>query len=313
MMYSALTTPVLLLIFNRPETTRAVFEEVRKARPQRLYVAADGPRHHVPGDVKDCAAARDFVAHIDWQCEVRTLLRTENLGCKRAVSSALDWFFEHEEEGIILEDDCVPAPAFFGFCQALLARYRNDERVMMIGGTNHLQDRFQTADSYMFSRYFNIWGWASWNRVWKHYDVSMKGWEQKKRERVLDMLYSHKAVKEHLTRTFDLVARGELDTWDAQLFYCCLFNGGLSIVPRVNLISNIGAMGTHSVLTSPNNFTPVFPLEISNLIHPLDVKQNEVFDSMVFDQQFDKSFAEKWLLRGKGLSHQVKRWLRNRT
>lgn len=306
----SLASPVLFLLFNRPDTTRRVFEEIRRARPQRLYVAADGPRDNVPSDASRCAEAREVLNSIDWPCDVKTLLRDNNLGCKRSVSSAITWFFDQEEEGIILEDDCLPAESFFGFCGHLLTRYRNDERVMMIGGTNHLLNEFGTHDSYLFSRYFNIWGWASWRRVWQNYDITMPGWAERKRNRALDAIYPQSYVREYMARAFDLATANKIDTWDIQFSYYCLFKGGLSAVPRVNLISNIGVVGTHSAKTSPNNDAPVFSLDVDNLVHPAEVKQNVAFDNRLFERQFKKSFSEKLVLQAKDFLHVAKQALR---
>lgn len=156
-----LKTAVLFLVFNRPETTKTVFEAIRKAKPKRLYIAADGPRKHREGENEKVSSVRQIVTYVDWPCDVKTLFRDENLGCKSAVSGAITWFFNHEEEGIILEDDCLPHPDFFPFCESLLKRYANDERIWVITG-NNFQNGIQRGEaSYYFSRYNHVWGWAS--------------------------------------------------------------------------------------------------------------------------------------------------------
>ena len=156
-----LETPVLFLVFNRPDTTAQVFEAIRQAKPPRLYVASDGAREDKEGELEKVKQVREIVSQVDWNCEVKTLFRDKNLGCKIAVSSAIDWFFEQEEMGIILEDDCLPHPTFFRFCQELLERYRDDERIGMISGNNFQFGRKCTDYSYYFSMYSHIWGWAS--------------------------------------------------------------------------------------------------------------------------------------------------------
>src|SRR5688500_1827095 len=186
-MYALSTTPlnvtVLLVIFNRPDTTRLVFEAIRNARPRRLYVAADGPRPGVAADNANCQEARKIIDSVDWQCEVKTLFREKNLNCGVAPSSAFTWFFQHEEEGIILEDDCLPSQSFFWFCQELLERYRNDTRVMHIGGNNFLNGWQKDKDySYYFSRSGHIWGWATWRRAWKHFDFDISLYEKLKQQ-----------------------------------------------------------------------------------------------------------------------------------
>ena len=161
-----ISTPVLFLIFNRPELTEKVFQKIQDAQPKYLFVAADGPRDNKYGEKDLCEKTRAVVLeNITWECEVKTLFRTENLGCRTAVSSAINWFFENVEEGIILEDDTVPDNSFFSYCQALLEKYRNHEQIMMITGDN-FQDGIKRGNgSYYFSRYVHIWGWASWRRA----------------------------------------------------------------------------------------------------------------------------------------------------
>ncbi len=178
-------SPILLLVFNRPDTTRQVFETIRAARPPRLYVAADGPRPGRAGEAERCAEVRELTTQIDWPCELKTLFRNENLGCKIGVSSAIDWFFQNEPEGIILEDDVVPLPSFFLYCDVLLDRYRNDIRVGVISGSNLVSNHLMLEESYFFSRYNHIWGWASWRRAWDHYDVTMASWPEWRNNRGL--------------------------------------------------------------------------------------------------------------------------------
>src|SRR5262249_20722231 len=165
-MSEACKIPVLFLIFNRPNTTARVMEAIRTAGPGRLYVAADGPRDGNADEAKRCAEVRRIATQVDWPCEVQTLFRERNLGCRQAVSSAITWFFEQEQEGIILEDDCLPSPSFFPYCAELLARFRNDERIMCITGCNFQQDMKGYPYSYYFSKYHHVWGWATWRRAW---------------------------------------------------------------------------------------------------------------------------------------------------
>lgn len=180
------TPPVLFLVFNRAHTTVRVFEAIRQARPARLYVAADGPRPVREGEAERCAEVRRIATNVDWDCEVHTLFRDENLGCRHAVSSAITWFFVYEEEGIILEDDCIPNQSFFLYCAELLERYRDDERIMCITG-----DNFQkTMEGYPFGYYFYIynhcWGWASWRRAWSHYDADLVTFDPKYAKTILN-------------------------------------------------------------------------------------------------------------------------------
>src|SRR4051812_29566436 len=179
-----LHTPVLFVIFNRPETTRQVFEAIRTAKPSRLYIAADGPRKNKPGEDQKCQEAREIVKAVDWDCEVKTLFSKENLNCGRGPATAFTWFFEHEEEGIILEDDCLPTQSFFRFCQELLERYRYDYRVMHIGGNNFLNGWQRDQDySYYFSLSGHIWGWATWRRAWQMFDYKLSLYEKIKEKK----------------------------------------------------------------------------------------------------------------------------------
>ena len=279
-------TPVAFLIFNRPDTTEQVFAAIRRARPPMLLVVADGPRADCSGEAAQCAAARAVIAQVDWPCKVLKNYSDVNLGCKQRIASGLDWVFREVEEAIILEDDCLPHPDFFPFCEKLLERYRDDERVMMIGGTNYLLDKLDIPESYCFSRYFPIWGWASWRRAWAMYDINMKEWPRLKAEGHLRSLYGQWYMRRHLTKAFDATYAGRINTWDTQWFYSCLFNSGLSIIPRRNMISNIGTIGAHAGGYSANNFFPVFPCAIDQLIHPKYVHPHQLYDQPFFSKQF---------------------------
>lgn len=233
------SVPVLFLIFNRQDTTSRVFEAIRKARPLRLYIASDGPRDNEPGEDLKVRDVRAYVmGMIDWKCEVKTLFREKNLGCKVAVSCAVDWFFENEEEGIILEDDCLPNASFFPFCAQLLEKYRDDERVMMISGDNFQGKEKGCSYSYYFSKYFHIWGWASWRRAWKHYDVNMRLWPKARANGFLKTMY--RPERFFWRWGFDHTFCGRIDSWDYQWVFAGWMNKGLAIMPAVNLVSNIG-------------------------------------------------------------------------
>jgi hypothetical protein len=226
------------------------------------------------------------VEAIDWPCELFTNYSEHNLGCKQRVSSGLDWVFSHVEEAIILEDDCVPEPSFFAFCEQMLLRYRADPRVAMIAGTNYLLDQLDVAESYVFSRYFAIWGWATWKRAWKNYDIRLQAWEAQKEQHQMHAFYLQPYLRDYLAANFDLVHQNKLDTWDVQWFYSCLFSSSLCIVPRVNLISNIGVTGHHSSKQDRNHFKPVFALDTTRLRHPVQMFADQRYDGPFFEQQF---------------------------
>jgi len=239
-----LKTAVLFLVFSRPDTTRQVFEQIRKAKPPRLYIAADGPRENVPGEAERVKEVREYVLNnIDWDCKVKTLFRDKNLGCKYAVSSAITWFFENEEMGIILEDDTVPSLSFFWFCEELLERYKDDLRIGHIAGYNHFPNRVRDFD-YFFSLFPGIWGWATWGDRWKYYDVELKKFMKRD---VLFGLRSPRMVK-YLCKIFEKVRVGKINTWDFQWMYTLITNGFLSIRPSKNLVLNIG-FGSHATHT----------------------------------------------------------------
>lgn len=263
--------PILFLIFNRPDLTRRVFARIREARPPRLFIAADGPRQYQPGEYELCEQARKFAKEVDWPCEVSTLFREKNLGCGKAVSEAITWFFEQEQEGIILEDDCLPHPAFFRFCNELLERYRDDERVAAISGDNFQKKTGTVDQSYYFSIYFKSWGWATWRRAWQHYDWGLSQWPRLRNTAWLRGLFNDPAAVRYWQRIFDMVHAGQIDTWDFQWTYSCWIQSGLTVLPSVNLVTNIGFndRGTHT-WDQKNAMAdlPATPMEFP-LWHPL--------------------------------------------
>lgn len=262
-----LKTPVAFLIFNRRDTTAKVFESIQQAKPPMLLVVADGPRPDRPGEAEKCAAARAIVEQVDWPCQVLTNYSEVNLGCKQRVSSGLDWVFETVEEAIILEDDCLPHPTFFRFCEELLEKYRDDERIMAICGTNLQFGQRRTEDSYYFSRYFHCWGWASWRRAWPYYDVDMKLWPQVREAGWLKDLLSESSAVKYWTGIFQAVYEGRINTWDYQRVFSHWTQSGLTVLPNVNMVSNIGfkTEATHTTENGPFGNIPVetmrFPLQ----------------------------------------------------
>ena len=245
-----LKTPVAFIIFNRPDTTERVFAEIAKAKPPKLLVVADGARLNRPGEAEKVTAARAIIDRVDWECEVLTNFSEVNLGCKVRVSSGIDWVFEQVEEAIILEDDCLPHPTFFRFCEELLERYRNDERIGMISGDNFQFGQVRTDDSYYFSRYTHIWGWASWQRAWKNYNVKASAWPAIRDGGWLENIRLNSNEKLYWSNIFQSVYDGKIDTWDYQWTLALWAQNMVSAMPHCNLISNIGfrsdATHTHS-------------------------------------------------------------------
>lgn len=300
-------SPVLFLIFNRPGVTFQVFEKIREAQPSRLYVAADGPRPD-KNEAVLCKETRAVIEKVDWKCEVRTLFRDSNLGCRNAVSSAIDWFFHNEEEGIILEDDCLPSNDFFFFCDTLLERYRNDTRVRHISGCNLQGGKVWGDGSYYFSNLTHVWGWASWRRVWADYDKELKPYSSYNiREKLLN-IFSEPLITDTWETIFNAVKAGKMDTWDYQLTFINFFNNSLSVIPNQNLISNMGfdASATHTKNHTPYANIPLAAL--TEIIHPLYILPEKEADLNTLNYDFHIDARRKKQNRPK---YKLKRWLKN--
>ena len=250
-----LTSPVLFLIFNRPETTQQVFSAIRRAKPPRLYVAADGPRSDYPNEDEKCEHSRKIATNVDWDCEVKTLFRDQNLGCRLAVSQAIYWFFEQEPEGIILEDDCLPSQSFFWFCQEMLEYFRNDKAVGVICGFYSNELEYKPSASFFFSRYLRVWGWAGWRRSNEGYDSNINLLIEKQNTWKKD-IFSHTDIflKRYWQDMFEEVGSGKIDTWDIQLQYLLWQKKQQVIVSSKNLVQNIGwAQGAHPLTKDHNH------------------------------------------------------------
>lgn len=298
-------TPVAFLIFKRPDTTEKVFEAIREAKPPKLLVVADGPRAGSIGEAQKCAATRAIIDRVDWDCEVLTNYADANMGCKKRVSSGLDWVFNTVEEAIILEDDCLPNQSFFRFCEELLHRYRQDERIMMICGTNYTGEWKSNIQSYHFSYYGGIWGWAAWRRAWKYYDVDMQLWKNPEiKNRIRDVLasdYQYNTRKQQFENTY----LQKVDTWDYQWSFARLLQSGMSIVPCVNLVSNIG-FGEDATHTSSKDSQIA---EMKNFEMKIPIELNE-FTSV--DRQYDRELFEK-IVKGENklskIKKKIQRWI----
>lgn len=292
----ALTTPVAFIIFNRPDTTARVFAEIAKARPPKLLVVGDGPRVSKHGEVERVAATRAIINKVDWPCEVLTNFSETNLGCKKRVSSGIDWIFEQVTEAIILEDDCLPDPTFFRFCEEMLVRYENDQRIGMITGDNFQFNRKCSDDSYYFSKYVHIWGWACWRDRWQNgYDVDMSKWPAiRDSGRVSDLVGGSPAEAKYWSNIFERVYQGEIDTWDYQWCFANWIGGRRSITPVVNLISNIGfgASATHTVDNSELSNLPLVGLEFP-LKHPIGFFSNQTFDAFTWGRCLSPSLWQR--------------------
>ncbi|HMG83788.1 MAG TPA: hypothetical protein VK559_12180 [Ferruginibacter sp.] len=276
-------TPVLLLIFNRPDTTQKVFEAIRQAKPAQLFIAADGPRDNNESDIEKCAQARKIATTVDWDCEVKTFFRNENRGCGHAPAEAISWFFEHVEQGIILEDDILPSQSFFTFCEELLEKYKHDTTIMSIGGSNFLSTSFQVKDSYIFSDYSGSWGWASWRRAWQGYDHNISSWTDKKNKEYLQQKFLPEQFL-LLENIFNRVCNKNVaDIWDFQWWYRRLLSGGFGIIPVVNLTKNIGfdAQATHTFTIGTEIKNAPLEQIIFPLVHPAQQLVNKEYDRLL--------------------------------
>ncbi len=237
-----MNTPVALIIFNRPDTTKQVLAEIAKVKPSKFYVIADGPREGHAEDVEKCSVARKVIEGVDWECEVFKNYSDVNLGCGKRPATGISWVFEHVEEAIILEDDCVPHPTFFRFCEELLEIYRHDERIMMIGGRSNLYDQERTQYSYYFSQLPSCWGWSTWRRAWRHHDMEINLWPSLRDTSWLLDILSDPVEIEFWQNTFDkaYTGAGNVDYWDFQWAFTCWAHNGLTILPTKELVSNIG-------------------------------------------------------------------------
>ncbi|KFJ42919.1 nucleotide-diphospho-sugar transferase [Francisella philomiragia] len=274
-----LNTAVLFLIFNRPDTTKRVFEAIRQAKPPKLYIAADGARKTKKSEHGIVEALKTYVlSNIDWECEIKTLFRNENLGCKYAVSGAIDWFFENEEMGIILEDDCLPSQSFFWYCEELLIKYKDNMSIYQINGVN-FQNRKRGSSDYYFSMMNHVWGWASWSNRWKNYNVNL---EQFDTTSFKECIPFKGGVNNYYNNIFVELRDNKIDTWDYQWLFETWRNGGLSITPNVNLISNIGfgEGATHTFDTENKQANQkIYEIQLNN--HPQKIKVNSVADKYV--------------------------------
>jgi hypothetical protein len=288
-------TPVAFLIFNRPDVTVQVFAAIARAKPPVLLVVADGPRAGRAGEAEKCAQARAVVDRVDWDCRVLKNYADSNLGCRRRVSSGLDWVFETVEEAIILEDDCLPAASFFPYCDALLERYRHDTRVMAVSGDNFQRGVRHSPYSYYFSKYNHIWGWASWRRAWRHYDVEMRTWPQVRDAGLLPAVCPNREEERQWTARFDAAHQGAIDTWDYAWTYACWSQSGLTALPEVNLVTNLGfgPAATHTTASSWLAGLATGEMDLGELRHPPFVVRNEPADAATFQSVF----ATTWLGR----------------
>lgn len=320
-MNNQLNTPVLYIIFNRLDTVKRTFPVIAAQKPARLFIAADGPRVSREGEAEKCREVRNFVlSNINWNCDVQTLFREENLGCGENVHRAITWFFDNVEQGIILEDDCLPDPSFFAYCETLLDYYKNDERIMHIAGDNPLIQCKNWPYSYYYARLMHCWGWASWKRAWKKYEFVLSDVTKTLSD---NAYFKNRKVREH----YEYIFRGFekkpfiTDTWDYQWTYAVFKANGICINPAKNLVTNIGfdGEGAHFNNNGHGFSRPSFP--VSQICHPPKVEVTEKYvrqlDKKVFGitKRHPLRFAKHCvimagiaMLKTVGLYERVKKW-----
>lgn len=288
------TVPVLFLIFNRPETTQKVFEVIKNQKPSYLFIAADGPRMDKEGEAEKCRITRELVLQgIDWDCEVKTYFRNSNVGCGRNVSDAITWFFEHVPEGIILEDDCLPNASFFSFCAELLEKYRDNNAISAISGNNfQLQQPMLIEADYYYSLFPSSWGWATWRRSWQDYELYINKWEKIDKVSFLQYLFEENEYQLWWKNQYDYFFKERpIDTWDFQFHFQSMLRRQLAVIPKANLISNIGhgPDGTH--FNNPDSYfanMPTYELDFP-LKHPERIERNYEADVFIQDMLFGRA------------------------
>ena len=279
--------PVTVIIFNRTDTLGLVFSSIKDYKPAVLFIIADGPRKEIIEDEEQCKIARQKVEElIDWECKVHRKYSEINLGLGERIKSGLDWVFSIVDSSIILEDDCIPTFSFYGFCEELIYRYKDDKRIMHISGNNYTPELNPNYGSYFFSKYGHIWGWATWARAWKLMDYEMQHWATIKERQAIRSIFNLKEYK-YFEKIFDMYYFNKNKPWGYRWFYSRMINNGLSIVPNTNLVTNIGIIGTHSDKKSTIHFREVDPNFVITS-HPGFVIADSKYERYHFTQVINK-------------------------
>ncbi len=279
-------TPILLLIFNRPDTTLEVLKAIRAIKPAKLFIVADGPRNNKPGDLILCEKTRQVALQaVDWECELITDFRKQNLGCGVGVYTGITWFFNQVDKGIILEDDCLPDLTFFKFCEELLNHYESNDKVMHISGNNFQFGKLRGTASYYFSKYTHNWGWATWKRAWSKFQFKIDDLSISINNRLFeDMLLSGEEIK-YWKNTFEELEDGKADVWDGQWLYSVWKHKGVSILPNKNLVKNIGfnQNATHT-FSLDSILSNIKTKPINKIIHNDKIAINQEADQYSFER-----------------------------
>lgn len=296
-----ITTPVALIFFNRPDLTKKIFSVISSVKPDKLFLISDGPRDVKNEDelVNECRA---IVSNINWKCKIYKNYSESNLGCKYRPSSGIDWVFKHTDKAIILEDDCLPHVDFFHYCEDLLNYYESDLRVSMISGNNLSPGCFKGDDSYFFSNYTFCWGWATWRNRWHNsFDIKLSKWPDLKNSSFFQTVHPNKYSADAWTTGFDLLYQDKIDAWDYQWLFANWLENRYTIVPRVNLVSNIGfsanATHTFSAINPLANIATKqikFPLKHPGYVFP-NYKADQILYKKVFGIKLKDRLKKLWL------------------
>ena len=284
-------TPIVLIIFRRPDKTLKVFEKIRQVKPSKLFVICDAPRTEKPDEYEKCEKSRAIIDTIDWDCEVIKNYADTNLGSFRRIPTGLDRVFDQVEEAIILEDDCLPDLSFFQFCEELLNYYRNDQRIIMISGNNFQLGYQKNQDSYYFSRYTHTWGWATWKRAWKHFDMEMSAWPEIRDQQLLRTILDSDRDVKYWTSILQDTYDSKIEAWDYRWTLSAWLQNGLTILPNVNLISNIGFGEGATHTASTKNPWLNLPTQAMNfpLQHPEFIIRDRLADAFTQSTMYDPS------------------------
>jgi len=276
--------PVLLLVFNRPLLTQQVFDVIQKVKPKKLFIAADGPRVGNKEDIINCQKVREIVNQVDWECDVSSLYRDTNLGCRDAIVSSINWFFEHVNEGIILEDDVLPTESFFSFSQKILEKYRFDDKVMQINGSFHLDGLKKFNESYYFSKLNSCWGWATWKKSWEYFDNKMTGYEDIKKNGGIQKYFENKEISDWMGVYLNEANIPSCNIWSTQWSYAIMKNNGLCVNPTKNLVNNIGFFDspTSGVFESYSIYSKYDLDDLDDIKHPKTVYYDVINDELEF-------------------------------
>ena len=277
--------PVLLLIYNRKKETKILINTLKKIKPKKIFISSDGPKNFEK-DIKSNNDIKKIVQTIDWTKQVKLNYMKKNYGCKESVSKGISWFFSQVKMGIILEDDCIPSKSFFLFAEQMLKKYQNNKKIYAISGNNFLKNKIKIYDSYYFSKYNHCWGWATWARAWKDYDKNLKYWSYYKKKKSWENKFDQKIEKKYWEKIFDLCKKKKIDSWAYPWLYSIWSKNGICIIPKINLVKNIGFNINASHTFSHNNFSYNSGEINKNLVHPKRIIVNNEADKLVLKNFF---------------------------